>query len=97
MANRPGGEPALTLGDRLITGMMGFLCAFLTMCLVWLVALRYIDAGPDAPLSFHWTWIVGLLAGAAGFAAGPERMMDIFGGVWKVIGGILFRSGRGRF
>jgi hypothetical protein len=91
---RRKGEPELTVGDRLFTAMLGFLFAFLTMCLAWLVALRYIDAGPEAPLPFYWTWIVGLLAGAAGFLAGPERMMDAFGGVWKVIGMILFRRAR---
>lgn len=91
MTTRRKDEPPPTVGDRLVTALMGFLAAFLTMSLVWLVALRSIDAGPDAPLSFHWTWIVGLLAGAAGFVAGPERMMDAFGMVWRVIGAVVFR------
>ena len=91
VATRRKGQPELTVGDRFITAMMGFLCAFLTMCLVWLVALRFIYAGPEAPLPFYWTWMVGLLAGAASFAAGPERTMDVFGKVWRVIGAIFFR------
>jgi hypothetical protein len=33
----------------------------------------------------------GPLAGAAGFLAGPERMMDVFGMVWKVIGSVFGR------
>lgn len=90
MATRGRGEPEITIGDRLITALMGFLCAFATMCLVWFLALRFIHVGLEAPLPFYWTWIVGLLGGAAGLVAGPERTMDAFGAVWKAIGSMLF-------
>jgi hypothetical protein len=94
------GKSELTVGDRLVTAMMGFILAFLTMCLVWLVVLRYSGGAMEPPLPFYWVWIVGLLGGAASFLAGPERMMDSFGWVWAVLGsifrffGAIFRWGR---
>lgn len=94
VTRRRRNEPALTVGDRLVTAMMGFLLAFLTMCLVWLVALRYFGNGPESPLSFHACWMVGLVAGAAGSIVGPERMMDAFGAVWRTIGGVLLGRNR---
>ncbi len=94
VTRRRRNEPALTVGDRLVTAMMGFLLAFLTMSLVWLVALRFFGDGPEAPLLFRWCWMVGLVAGAAGYVAGPERMMDAFGTIWRWIGGVLFDRGQ---
>jgi hypothetical protein len=83
------GEPELTVGDRLVTAMMGFVCAFLTMCLVWFIALRYSGGSMEPPLPFSWCWIVGLVVGAAGFLMGPERMMDGFGKVWGAFGAVF--------
>ena len=68
-------KPKLTIGDRLITALMGFIVAFLTMCLLWLLILRVWFVAADTPPPFHWTWMVGLGTGAAGFLIGPERML----------------------
>ncbi|MHB1555940.1 MAG: hypothetical protein ACYC61_00535 [Isosphaeraceae bacterium] len=84
-------EPELTVGDRLVTALMGFVGAFLTMCVVWLIAMRAMPHEKDPPIPFAATWIVGLVVGVVGFAAGPERMMDGFGAVWASIGRMFFR------
>jgi hypothetical protein len=89
VATRRKGEPELTVGDRLVTALIGFVCAFLTMCLVWLIALRFSRGAMEPPLPFYWSWIVGLVAGASGFLMGPERMMDGFGKVWGVFGAVF--------
>lgn len=52
-------EPTLTVGDRLVTAMMGFVLAFLTMALVWLMALRFFGDGPEAPLLFRGAGSLG--------------------------------------
>ena len=94
-------KPKLTIGDRLITALMGFIVAFLTMCLLWLLILRIWFAAADTPPPFHWTWIAGLVAAAGGFLFGPERMLDGIGAVWRAIGAIwgsigdvFYRPGR---
>jgi hypothetical protein len=94
VTSRRTGEPNLTIGDRLITALMGFVVAFLTMCVIWFLTLRIWFAATDDAPPFHWTWIVGLMAGAAGFAVGPERMMDGVGAVWRAIGAVFFRLNR---
>ncbi len=70
---------------------MGFVGAFLTMCVIWLVAMRAMPHEKDPPIPFLTTWIVGLVVGAVGFAVGPERMMDGFGATWAAIGRLFFR------
>lgn len=94
VAARRTGEPKLTIGDRLLTALMGFLVAFLTMCLVWLLTLQFWFVATDRPLPFHWTWIVALVAAVAGFLIGPERMMNGFRILWAAIGAILNRPNR---
>lgn len=89
MGARSKGEPELTVGDRLVTAVMGFLGAFLTMGVVWLIALRYSQGAMEPPLPFYWSWIAGLVAGVAGFLVGPERMMDGFGRVWALFGAVF--------
>jgi hypothetical protein len=84
----------MTIGDRLITAFMGSDVAFLTMCAIWFLVLRIWFAATDNPPPFHWTWIVGLMAGAAGFAVGPERMKDGVGVGWTAIGAVFFRPNR---
>ena len=88
MSARRTRKPTLTIGDRLITALMGFVVAFLTTCVIWFLILRIWFVASDNPPPFHWTWIVGLLAGAAGFVVGPERMLDGIGGVWRAIGAV---------
>ena len=73
MAGRKRSEATLSIGDRLLTAFLGFVVVFLMMCLVWLLTVRIWFAAMDTPLAFHWTWIVGLVFGAAGFVIGPER------------------------
>jgi hypothetical protein len=94
VTNRRMREPTLTVGDRLITALMGFVVAFLTMCVIWFLTLRIWFEATDNPPPFHWTWIVGLMAGAVGFVIGPERMMDGVGTVWRAIGALFFRPNR---
>jgi H+/Cl- antiporter ClcA len=89
VATRRKGEPELTVGDRLVTALIGFVCAFLTMCLVWLIALRYSRGAMEPPLPFYWCGIVGFIAGTFGSLMGPERMMDGFGKVWGVFGAVF--------
>jgi len=48
VTTRRQGEPERTVGDRLATALFGVLCAFLTTCLGWLIALRFIHTGPEA-------------------------------------------------
>jgi hypothetical protein len=82
-------EPKLTIGDRLLTALVGFVLVFLTMCVVWLLMLRIWFAATDTPLPFHWTWTVGLVAAVVGFMVGPEPMMDGIGAVWSAIAAVF--------
>jgi hypothetical protein len=93
--DRPARNHELTLGDRVISALLGGLCGFSTMLLIWFLVLNLGGRrGDDIALPFFWTWIAGGVAGAAGFLAGPERMMDGFGKVWRVIGWMLWGGRR---
>lgn len=101
MSARRKRKPKLTIGDRLITALMGFIVTFLTMCVVWLVILRFWFVAANSPPPFHWTWIVGLVTAGAGFVTGPEPMLRGIGAVWGTIGAIwgaildvFYRPGR---
>ncbi len=84
-------QPQLTPGDRLISALMAGILGFATMLLIWLVVL-YLGghAGEDVSLPFFWNRIVAGLAAGTGFIVGPERMLDGFGAVWRVIGALSF-------
>ena len=85
---RPPQDQGLSLGDRLISALLGGLCGFATMLLIWLLVVHPgLDGEAQPP--FSWTWIGGAVAAAAGFVVGPERMMDGFGRVWGAIGAML--------
>ena len=81
---------------------MGFVVAFATMCLLWLLILRIWFAAADAPPPFHWTWIVGLVdrrgrlpdrsgADARRHRRRLERPSAL---VWGTIGDVFHRPGR---
>ena len=75
-----------SLGDRAISGLMGGTLAFATMFVVWLTILSLFpnrEAGPRLP--FNWTWIGGLVGALAGIWTGPERLMDGFQSIWRLI------------
>ncbi len=88
---RSATQPEPTVGDRLISALMGGILGFGTMLLIWLIVM-YVGGriGQDAAMPFYWNAIVGGLAAMGGFIAGPERMMDAFGKVWKLMGWGLF-------
>ena len=85
---RPPQDQGLSLGDRLISALLGGFCGFATMLLIWLLVVHPGRDGQAQP-PFSWTWIAGAVAAAAGFLVGPERMMDGLGRVWGAIGGML--------
>jgi hypothetical protein len=81
----------MTVGDRLITALMGGVCGFGTLLLVWFLVLNLgAHSGEDLSLPFHWVWAGTALAAVVGFLAGPERMMDGFQSVWKALGSLMF-------
>ena len=82
---------ALTLGDRLVTALLGGICAFVTMLVVWFVVI-YVGGrtGNDVSLPFYWTWVVGLAVAGLAALAGPERTMDVFEKVWGFFGFFFF-------
>ena len=81
----------LTIGDRLITALMGGICGFATMLIVWFLVLNLgAHSGEDLSLPFHWVWTGTALAAVVGFLAGPERMMDGFQTAWRALGSIMF-------
>jgi len=90
MASR---QPQLRLGDRVISAIMAGTLGFGTMLVVWLIVL-YLGGRDeeDVSLPFYSNWIVAGLAAGAGFIVGPERMLDGFGAVWRVIGALSFGS-----
>ncbi|WP_165227108.1 hypothetical protein [Aquisphaera insulae] len=100
----PPKTPNLTVGDRLISGLMGGILAFGTMLVIWFVVMYAGGrAGQDVTLPFYWVWGVALAAAFVGFVVGPERMMDGFENVWRLLGrpyrnddGIPARSRRRR-
>ena len=89
---QPGRRDPTTVGDRLISALMGGFCGFGTALIIWLIVL-YLGGrhGQDEPLAFEWTWMAGSLAAITGFFAGPERLMDVFERVWRTLGRIHFR------
>jgi hypothetical protein len=86
-------DQGLSLGDRLISALLGGLCGFATMLLIWLLVVHPRQDGEAQP-PFSWTWIMGAFTAAAGFVVGPERMMDGLGRVWGAIGGPLWGERR---
>ena len=82
-------KPQYTAADRLISALMAGILGFATMLVIWLIVL-YLggQAGEDVEIPFFWNWIVAGIAGVTGFLVGPERMLDGFGVVWRVIGAI---------
>ncbi len=87
----PPRQPKLTTGDRLVTALLAGIFGFGTMVVIWFLVLNLgAHAAEDLWFPFSWTWIAGGLAAALGFALGPERMVDGFGGVWRALGGIMF-------
>jgi hypothetical protein len=82
----------LTFGDRFVTALLGGICSFGTMLVIWFVVM-YVGgrAGNDVAFPFYWVWIVSGTVAALAFLAGPERTMDVFEKVWGLIGLVLFR------
>ncbi len=82
-------QPQLTPGDRLISALMAGILGFATMLLIWMIVL-YLggQAGQDVSFPFLWNWVVAGLSAVTGFFVGPERMLDGFGAVWRVIGAL---------
>lgn len=90
MSQRKGSEP-LTYGDRLVTALIGGVCGFLTMAVVWfLVMYAASRSGNDLALPFYWTWVVAGGVAASASLAGPERTMDAFEWVWGLLASLLF-------
>jgi hypothetical protein len=83
-------KESLTFGDRLITALLGGICAFATMCLIWVVVM-YLGGrrGADVSMPFYWVWIVTGIVSALAYVAGPEKTMDTFGRVWGWIGAVF--------
>ena len=80
-----------TIADRLVTALLGGVCGFGTMLVVWFLVLNLgAHSGEDLSLPFYWVWAGTGLAAALGFLAGPERMMDGFQSVWKALGSLMF-------
>ncbi len=90
-------KPQLTAADRLITALMAGILGFATMLVIWLIVL-YLGGqdGEDLEIPFLWNWIVAGLAAVTGFVVGPERMLDGFGAVWRVIGALSFGKAEDR-
>ena len=84
------GEP-LTFGDRVVTALIGGICGFGTMLVVWFIVM-YVGGrrGADITLPFYWTWTVGLAVATLAFLAGPEPTLDAFEQVWGLLGKLLF-------
>ena len=83
---KPANGRKPSLGDRAISGLIGGILSFATMLLVWLTMLSLFpnrEAGPLLP--FIWTWIGGLAGASAGILIGPERLMDGFQSIWRLI------------
>jgi hypothetical protein len=75
----------------MISGLMGGILAFVTMLVVWFVVLYFGGrTKQDISLPFYVVWIVTGLAATVGFAVGPERLMDGFGGIWGGFGRVFF-------
>ena len=72
-------KPNLSVGDRLVTGVLGILLGLITGSLIWVIAsMRWRAA------AFPY-WIVLAFAGVMGplgFIIGPQRMMDVFEKIW---------------
>ncbi len=83
------GEP-LTVGDRVVTALLGGICAFGTMLLIWFLVLYGAGrSGEDVTMPFSVVWLVSGVVAALAFMAGPERMLDAFEMVWGVFGRIF--------
>ncbi len=90
-ARRPAKAKGLTIGDRSISALVGGVCGFLTMLLIWLLVMYWGGRfGQDVVMPFYWTWVAGGIAAAVSFAAGPERMMDGFGNLWRAIAWLFY-------
>ena len=83
-------EP-LTFTDRVVTALLGGICSFATMLVVWFVVM-YAGGrtGHDVALPFYWNWVVSGTVAALAFVAGPDRTMDAFEKIWGLVGLILF-------
>jgi hypothetical protein len=80
------GEP-LTFGDRAVTALLGGICAFGTMLLVWFVVMYGAGrSGQGGEMPFSVVWLVSGVAAGLAFVAGPDRMLDAFGRVWGLFG-----------
>ena len=90
-AKQPRHNEPLTLGDRLISALVGGLCGFATMLVIWFVVL-YVGGrvGEDVTLPFVWVWAGSGVVAGVGILLGPERMLDTLGGVWAVLGRLFF-------
>ena len=87
----PPPREKLTIADRFVTALLGGICGFCTMVLVWFLVLNLgAHSGEDIAMPFYWVWTGAGLAAVVGFAAGPERMMDGFQSVWKALGSLMF-------
>jgi hypothetical protein len=83
----PKPPPPPTLGDRLISALMGGILAFGTMLVVWFIVMYAGGrSGQDVMLPFSFVWGTALAASAIGFAVGPEPMMDGFEAIWRTLG-----------
>lgn len=91
MAPKRHAQPPLTLGDRVITALLGGICGFATTIVIWFVVM-YVGGrrGEDVSFPFYWTFIVGGVTASLAFVAGPERTMDAFEGIWGFIGGFFW-------
>ncbi len=87
----PAQEEKLTIGDRLVTGLLAGILGFGTMAVIWFLVLNLgAHTGENLWFPFSWAWIVGGAAAATGFIVGPERMVDGFQGFWRALGAIMF-------
>ncbi len=49
----------LTYGDRLVSALLGGICGFGTMVVIWFVVMYAGGrAGEDVAFDFYWTWVV---------------------------------------
>lgn len=91
---QPGPSEKLTVGDRLVSALVGGACASATAALVWFLVLSAGGrTGHDVALPFWWAYAVAGGAAAAGFVLGPERLLDVLGRVWRLLGSVLFGRG----